>query len=144
MRLLLVLAAVLAFSSALAREQFLVESELWIDGQLRGTPVMVVDAGQPAMMSHLDDQEWVNHDTWRLEVEVEPDSDRLSPVQTYWVSVAIQHLVDGHWEYLADSIMGVPEGEPATLSVVDDGQEPTPESARLYLRLRTSRLRETD
>jgi len=130
--------------TAQASEQFLIESELWVDGQMRGTPVMMVSAGEAAVMIGLDDGDLIDAGNWRLEFEVEPDSDRLSPVQTYWVSVAVQHFNDGQWEYLADSIVGVPEGEFASLSIVEDGQESTPESAQLYLRLRTSRLKPSD
>jgi hypothetical protein len=141
---MLALVAVLVFGTAQAGDQFLIETELWVDGQLRGAPVLVVSAGQSAMMSRMDEQGLIEDGNWRLEVEVEPDNDRLSPVQIHWVSVAVQQLSDGEWDYLADSILGVPEGEFASLSIVDEGQEPTPESAQLYLRLRTSRLKPLD
>jgi hypothetical protein len=80
---------------------------------------------------------------WRLEVEVEPVNDAYAPTDTLWIHVGVHQQIDGEWERLADSILGVPEGETATFSVVDDDAAATPETAAVYLRIRTRRVAET-
>jgi hypothetical protein len=129
----------LALSGAVAAEQYLVEIELWLDGEQQGTPALVVEAGSMASISRGDVE---SDEVWRLEIEVEPaDSHILSPGDALWVHVGVHQKIDGEWEHLADSILGVPEGQTATFSVVDGEAESTPETAAVYLRIKTSRMR---
>ncbi|MGY6555388.1 MAG: hypothetical protein ACXIUM_12805 [Wenzhouxiangella sp.] len=125
-------------SQTVAAEKFFdVEAELWIEGVQRGTPSLRVAAHSEARLETGDADE-----RWRLEIEVEPVDDLYAPVNTLWVHVAVHHLIDGHWDHLLDSIVGVPEGEVATLSVVDGGAAATPATAAVYLRIRTTRAAE--
>lgn len=129
----------LGLAAQVLAEQYLIEAELWLDGEKQGTPTLVVNAGSPASIARLDDD---GSDSWRLEVEVESaDSHILSPGDALWVNVSVHQSVNGRWEHLADSILGVPEGQTATLSVVDGDAESSPETAAVYLRIKTSRMR---
>jgi hypothetical protein len=139
LRLTTLAAAALLISSAAAAEQFVVEAELWLAGEKHAAPTLIVAAGSPASVSRGDED---GSELWRLEVEVErAESHILSPGDALWVHVGVHQKIDGEWEHLLDSILGVPEGQTATLSVVDGDAEATPETAEVYLRLKTSRLR---
>lgn len=124
--------------SAAADQAFLVEAELWLDGVRRGTPSLQVLANSPASIEVGGDEQG-----FRLEVEVEPVNDAYAPSDTLWIHVGVHQQVEGEWELLADSILGVPEGETATFSVVDDDAAATPETAAVYLRIRTRRAAES-
>lgn len=135
----LLLLAALVFSAADAAEQYLVEAELWFDGTSQGTPTLVVQPGSPAAIARMDAD---GQDLWRLDVEVElAESHMFSPGDALWVHVGIHQQIDGEWEHITDTILGVPEGEFATLSVVDGDAEASPETAAVYLRIKTSRMR---
>lgn len=135
-------AAVLLFSTAAVAEQFLVEAELWLDGERHDVPVMIVTAEEAASVSPLADSSMLQ---WRLDVEVERAAEHMmAPDNALWVHVGIHHKIDGEWEHLTDSILGVPEGETAILSVVDGDAEASPETSAVYLRIKTSRLRQAD
>ena len=129
----LLLAGLLA-GPVLAADRYLVESSLWLDGRLVGTPTVIVDAGEPAS------RERGGEDGFRLTVMVEPVHDELIPQDILWLHVTVEQLGDEGWEELADSMLGAREGESTILSVVEAGQESTPESASLFLQARTSRL----
>ena len=129
--------ALAAIQPAAAEQRFLVEGELWIDGVERGTPSLLVPANSPASIEVGEDQQG-----WRLEVEVEPVNDGYAPADTLWVHVAVEQRVDGDWERLADTMLGVPEGETATFSIVDREDPATPEAAKVFLRLRTTRAQD--
>jgi hypothetical protein len=134
--LLLTALAVSAFAQA---EEYLIEAELWLNGVQQGTPTLIVEPGQPASIARTDTD---GEAMWRLEVEVEAaDSHILSPGDALWLQVAIHQHIDGEWEHITDAMLGVPEGQYATLSVVDDDAEASPESAAVYLRIKTSKLR---
>jgi hypothetical protein len=124
---------------ALAADSYLVEAELWLEGELRGMPTMIIEAGEPASLEREGDD-----DGFRLEIEIEPVHDPLAPANSLWLAVAIFQKSDDDWEHVADSILGVPEGQTATLSVVDDDAPATPETAAVYLRIKTSRLHAAD
>ncbi|TVS11967.1 MAG: hypothetical protein EA419_06500 [Wenzhouxiangella sp.] len=129
------LAALALAPAAVAEEPlYLVEAELHIDGVQRGTPSMMLAAGSPASLETGSDE-----DGYRLEVEIEPVSASAAPANSLWLHVAVFERVDGGWEELVDSILGVPEGDTATLSVVDGDAMATPETAAVYLRIRVSR-----
>ena len=132
------LLALAVIHGASAQQRFVVEGELWIDGVERGTPKLFVEASRPASIEVSD-----GTDSWRLEVEVEPVEDALAPVDTLWVHVAVHLQTEGEWERLADSMLGVPEGETATFSIVDDDALATAETAAVFLRLRTRRTAES-
>ena len=123
----------LFWSAAATEPSYLVEAELWIDGVKRGTPSLLILANTEARLETGDEES-----AWRLEVEVEPVDDGYAPAGTLWVHVAVHQRSGEIWEHLADSILGVPEGEFATLSVVDGGAPPDPETAAVYLRVRPS------
>jgi ribosomal protein S4 len=142
-RRLAMVVAVLFFSTAAAAEQFLVEAELWLDGERYDVPVMIVTPDEVSTMSPLADSSRLQ---WRLDVEVErADDHMMAPDNALWVHVGIHQKIDGEWEHLTDSILGVPEGETAILSVVDGDAEAhpeaSPETSAVYLRIKTSRLR---
>ncbi len=139
MRLSLIAIAllVLAVQALADQPQYHVEAELWIDGVKRGTPSLLIKANTEASLETGDED-----DRWRLEVEVEPVDDVFAPADTLWVHVAVHHRLGDHWDHLLDSIVGVPEGEVATVSVVDGDTMATPETAAVYLRIRTTRAAE--
>ena len=120
--------------AAAAEQRYLVEAELWLDGVQRGTPSLLISANTEASLETGDDETG-----WRLELEVEPVDDDYAPANALWVHVTVHQRTDGIWEHLVDSIVGVPEGEVATVSVVDGDADARPETAAVYLRLRTRR-----
>jgi hypothetical protein len=137
---LIVAVVALSFSALALAEQFLVEAELWIDGVQRGAPTLIVEADQLARVEVDDDQS-----VWRLEVKVErPGAMDFAPEGALWLQVEIHQDSGDKWEHLANTMLGVPEGETATLSVVDGDAPSTPETANVYLRIKTSRLRQAD
>lgn len=126
-------------------EQYLVEPELWLEGVLQTVPVMVLEAGAPAVLLGPRDQASVaSPGQWRLEVQVEGVEDPLAPSNMLWVGVNLAQFHEGDWELLADTMLGVPEGEPGVVSVVDGDGPASPETASVFLRLKTSRLRLAD
>lgn len=139
---LILLGACLAASLAAAQapERFLVESSLWLDGEAQTVPVLVVTAAEPGLLL----PETVSEGGWRMEVQARPVDDPLSPSDSLWIEVTLSLFEDGQWLPLIDSMLGVPEGETATLSVVEEGQQASPETAQVYLQLKTSRLRPAD
>ena len=135
----LVLMAALVFSAASQAGQYLIEAELWLDGIKQGTPSLIVQAGEPASIARMDTE---GEDLWRLEVEVElAESHILNPGDALWLHVGLHQQIDGEWEHITDTILGVPEGQVATLSVVDGDAEASPETAAVYLRIKTSKMR---
>jgi len=130
-----------AGSSVASEQQFLVETTLWLEGQARQVPAMVVKAREPAFLMPAAEDGSVSDGNWRLQVEVDPVDDPLIPTDSLWVNITIDRFENGTWENLTDSMLGVPEGEIATLSVVDGDNAPDPTTAQVYLEIRTSRLR---
>lgn len=127
------LAVGLLSQAALAEPRFLVEAELWVDGVLRGTPSLLVAALTEARLETGEADE-----RWRLAVEVEPVDDAYAPADTLWVHVAVHQRTAEGWDHLLDSIVGVPAGEVATVSLVDGDAEASPQTAAVYLRIRTT------
>jgi hypothetical protein len=130
--LLAVFSVFLPLGSAIAAEpaRFLVEAKLWIGGEQMGTPSLIVPANSPGSVEVGDVDSG-----WRLGVLVEPVTDAYAPADTLWMHVDIHQKIDGQWEVVADSLLGVPEGENATFSVVEGKQAATAESASLYLQI---------
>lgn len=129
--------------NVLAEERFLIEVELWLQGEKHGEPIMVVTAGEEASISRTDE---AGEEGWRLTVEVErPGRQEGAPFGALWLHVGVHQLLDGTWEHLADSILGVPEGQAATLSVVEgEVERPGPENSIVFLTARTSRVLQSD
>ena len=139
LRLAALLLIVAASGSAKGEEtRFLIEMELWLHGEQHGEPIMIVEAGSPASIEQSND-----HTGWRIEIEVEkPAPHERAPGGALWLHVGVHERVDGEWDLLADSILGVPEGQPATLSLVEgEVSEPSPENSIVFLQATTSRLR---
>jgi len=116
---------------------YLISFELWMHGEPVDAPRMIVEAGQPASME-MDGPR--GH--WRIEAEVErPAANEYAPDDALWLHLAVHERVDGEWEVLADTMLGVPEGQPATFSVVEgEIDEPSPEDSLMFLRATTSRV----
>lgn len=127
--------------SAASDQQFLVESSLWLDGQPQQVPAMVVRSQEPGFLMPTESDDGIVDGSWRLQVEVEPADDPLALTDSLWIYVTVDQFADGDWENLADSILGVPEGEVSTLSVSGDDGRHDPATAHVYLEIRTSRLR---
>lgn len=139
-RLLATLGCVMLFGMAQAADgesRFLIDMELWLYGEEQGTPSVFVTGGEPASI----EQGGGSRD-WRIEVEVEkPAAYEQAPGNALWLQLAVYEQVDGEWEMLADTMLGVPEGQPATLSVVEgEVEEASPDNSIVFLRATTSRL----
>ncbi len=136
MAVLLLIAATSGIAKG-SEPHFLIEMELWLHGEQHGVPIMVVEADNPASV------EQSNGDTgWRVDIEVEkPAAYEQAPGDALWLHVGVHEKIDGEWDLLADSILGVPEGQPATMTVVEgEVSDPSPENSIVYLRATTSRL----
>jgi len=138
----LILLSVSITGSALAAEarQYMVEMALWIDGEQRGTPMVVVSPDEPASVVVSDP---AGEGGWKVEVLVDPPvASEGAPAGAIWLNLAVHERRDGEWELLADTLLGVPEGREGVLSVVDSGvEQATPENSRVYLVTQASRLR---
>ena len=131
LRLIGSLALLLSAGLASATD-YVVESSVWIDGELRGTPSVVVEADKEATI------EMAQGETgWRMTLLVEPPMEHEGAARdAIWIRVGISERIDGEWEFLTDSMLGVRTGSTGSFSVVDPGVDAaTPESARLYVEL---------
>lgn len=142
LRVALALLSMLVAAGVLAAdgEQYMVELELWIDGEERGTPIVVVPPGEQASVEVGDPS---GHGGWRIEVLVEPPAiSEGAPTGATWLNLAVHELVDGQWEALTDSLLGLREGQPGTMTVVESGVEQgTRENSLVHLTAQVSRLR---
>ncbi|MEN1727309.1 MAG: hypothetical protein AAGJ52_02605 [Pseudomonadota bacterium] len=125
-------------------EQFLIESELWIDGELQAVPVMVIGLGEPGYLLQTNEEGRVEEGGWRLEFNADLADDPLNLSDALWVDVQLSIFEEGRWEPLLDSMLGVPEGEYSTISISDEGEQPSTEHSEVYLRLRVARLQARD
>lgn len=131
-------ALLLGDSSAQAAERYMIEMELWIDGSKRGEPMLIVEPAEPAEISSTDPE---GEKGWRIELEVEPPAAiEGSAGGSIWLRLSIHRLVDGSWQYLTDSMLGVPEGESHTLSVAGGDGGSGREDALVHLTAVISRL----
>lgn len=121
--------------------RYMIEMQLWIDGEQIGEPMVVVEPGEPATVSDggADDA----GPGWRIEVEVQaPESGAGLPGRAIWLDVRVEERRDGEWLELTDSILGVPEGEFSELSIAPRSvSDPRPGTSSLFFRARTSRLK---
>ncbi len=138
-------ALLLVAAGSAAADQYLVEPELWLNGVQQSLGVMVVEAGVPTvLLGPLAQASADGAEQWRLEVQVEGVDDPLAPSSMLWVGVNLAEFHEGEWELLADTMLGLPEGESGVVSVVDGDAPSSPETASVFLRLKTSRLRLAD
>lgn len=120
-------------------DQYMVEMTLWIDGEQRGTPVVIVEPDSPASVEVSDE---AGHGGWKIELLVEPPAaSEVAPAGATWLNLTIFEQRDGEWEPLADSLLGVREGRTGTMSVVEaDGEPATPKNSLVHLSAQVSRL----
>ncbi|MGY6630481.1 MAG: hypothetical protein ACXIUL_05660 [Wenzhouxiangella sp.] len=138
LRLALLLLAGLWAGQSIADDQFLIETRLWLGGELAGTPTVIARAGEPATLERLGEPQF------RLTLTVEAVQDRFAPTDTLWLTVEVETPGEEGWEAMVDTLLGVQEGRTASFSVVDGDDEATPETARLFLEVKPSRLRPAD
>jgi hypothetical protein len=121
-------------------DQYMVEMALWIEGEQRGTPIVVIEPDAPASVAVADES---GSERWKIELLVEaPSVSEGAPIGATWLNLTVYERRDGEWETLADSLLGVREGRTATMSVVGTGQEPaTKDNSLVYLEAQASRLR---
>lgn len=141
-RILILLLSACPAGLTLAAEgdQYMVEMELWTEGQQRGTPIVVVAPGEQASVELGDDS---GEGGWKIDVLLDPPAAAEgAPVGAIWLNLTVHELRDGEWEPLADSLLGVPEGRSASMSVVEAGvEQATPENSVVYLTAQASLLR---
>ncbi len=121
---------------AVAGSEHRVELDLWLDGVHQGEHQLDLKAGEPGELVH---EPHGADSGWRLVFEIEsPDPAEGAPSNALWVHVEIHHKQDGQWDMLADSLLGVVEGRPATLSVVEGpADDRGPDGSLVFLTLRT-------
>lgn len=136
LRAVLASALLLASASVLA-ETYRIQSELWLDGELRGSPELVVEAGVDGTVETTDDDAG-----WRLVFRVEPPADAEGAISgSVWVHIEAFERSDGEWHALADSLLGLPPGRTGTFSIVEDPEaDPRPENTRMYLQVDVTSL----
>lgn len=129
-------------TSAADAERYMLEMEVWFEGEYRDAPVLVVESGEPASI----DVEGVEgRSGWKIEVQVNPPGPgEGAPDGAIWMDFSIHQQEDGQWEHLADSMLGVHEGRTGTLSVANDEGQASPESSLVYVEVLASRLRPGD
>lgn len=137
--LCLALLALAGSTPASEAVRYMLEMELWIEGEHRDSPLLVVESGEPASIT-VDDAE--GRSGWKIEVEVNPPGPAEgAPDGAIWIDFAIHQLEDGQWEHLADSMLGIHEGRTGKLSVADGSVQATAANSRVFLEVRASRLR---
>lgn len=137
-----VLTLVLAFvagSAMAAGDRYMIDLALWINGEKVGEPMVIVEAGKPASILKQDEEDASGY---RVELEVEhPGPEEGAPGGAIWLHVGVSELADGSWENLADSMIGVVEGETGTISVVEgEVAQPEPGNSIVYLTANPLRL----
>lgn len=116
--------------------QYRIESAVWCSGELRGEPELLLQPGVPGTFEIHSPES-----SWRLSVGVEPPGDSEGArAESLWFKVGIEQMVDGEWEFLTDTMLGTPLGEPGVITVVDEGQAEGPETASLYVELTAQRV----
>lgn len=141
---LLALLATAVASGAEPEARYMIEMQLWIEGEQAGEPIVVVEPGEPATLSEGGAE--AGAPGWRIEVEVQaPNAGAGLPARAIWLDVRVDEWQDDGWTELVDSVLGVPEGEFSELSVTPESvSDPTPETSMVFLRARTSRLKPGD
>lgn len=109
-------------------------SEAWSSGQLLGRPELVVESGKS---SHF--EVGGATDRWRLGIEIEePGEHEGAKPGAVWITVVIEQRIDGEWQFLTDTMLGMPSGKPGRITVLgeDESASDNPrDHAPLYLEL---------
>ena len=117
--------------------RYAIESAVWCAGQLRGEPELVLSPGIPGTFEiHGPDS------SWRLSVEIDTPAEGEGAIaESLWFKVGIEQRVDGHWEFLTDTMLGTPLGKPGIITVVEQGaQDAGRETAPLYVEMTAQRI----
>jgi len=128
---------------SVGQTQYRVQSAVWCSGQLRGEPELLLEAGKPGQFE-IDSPE----SSWRLRVEVEaPGTHEGAGPDSLWFKVGIDQKVDGDWEFLTETMLGVPPGRPGRITVAapaDSGEvvDTSRENAPLYVELSAEPVRD--
>lgn len=128
--LLLLAVSVCALAETAVGPQYSVKTKVWMNGDLRGTPELVVQAESDAMIENRS-----GDDAWRMHVLVEaPHESENAMDGAIWIKLGIEQEVDGEWEFLTDTLLGLPPGQTGSISVVGEHVEiATPENANLFV-----------
>lgn len=139
MRTVILMLALLSPIAHADQPQYRIDAAVWCSGQLRGQPELILTPGKTGSFE-IDAPE----SDWRLTVEIEPAADNEHAMrESLWYKVGIEQKIDGQWEFLTDTMLGTPLGEPGRISVVDEDGSEAPESAPLYVELTASRAEST-
>lgn len=129
-----VLLSLIVLTAALpaVANDFMVEAQVWIDGELSGTPRLLVQPDVPASI-----EVEYGDVAWRMSVVVEsPEAREGAASDAIWVKVGISERVGDEWIFLTDSMLGVRKGATGSFSVVEpDVEIATRDNARLFVEL---------
>lgn len=121
----------LACATAVAADAFEVESALSVSGQVQTTTPVRVEANTATQL-------WADAD-WQLFITVTPIDDPFAPAHALWMTVRLEAWLDEQWQPMSESVLGVPPGEWAALTVGDVDQDGDVDTVDLInLRLRVS------
>ena len=129
--LLLLTVAACALAETEIEPQYLVKTKVWMDGELRGEPELLVEADKEATVT----LEFNQGGAWRMDVLVEAPGEFENAMEgAIWLKLTIAEEVDGEWEFLTDTMLGMPPGQTGSISVVGEGVESaTPENSNLFV-----------
>lgn len=102
---------VFASAVAIAADTFTVESVLSVSGQAQTTTPVRVEANTATQL-------WGDSE-WQLFVTVTPIDDPFAPTNALWMTVRLEAWLDDDWQPISESVLGVPPGEWAALTVGD-------------------------
>ncbi|HLR87757.1 MAG TPA: hypothetical protein VK064_07780 [Wenzhouxiangella sp.] len=121
---------VAAAAQAAGSAPYQISVELWIEGHQLDVPAVAVARNRPAELIVSDNS--APDRPWKLVVATDSPPASAGIV---WLDISIfEQGDDGQWALLADSLLGLSDSGPATMSVTGDGQgEPTPASSLVYL-----------
>lgn len=129
----MLLSLILLPLAADAAEPYQISARVWIDGELRGTPTLMVPSEETATI-----EVGNGAGAWRMSIRVEhPREHEAADPGGIWMTVGLDQKVGEDWEHLTETLIGTPLGEPGRISVVapDAPAEATPEQAQLYVEL---------
>lgn len=122
---------VLASTVAVAADTFQVETALSVSGQTQTTTPVGVDANTATQL-------WGDSD-WQLFVTITPIDDPFALANALWMTVRLEAWLDEQWQPISESVLGVPPGEWAALTVGGVDQDDGVDTVDLInLRLRVS------
>lgn len=137
--LFLALSVLAGSASASEVKRYMLEMTVWIEGERREAPVLIIDSGEP---TSIDFEGAEGRRGWKIEVQVNPPGPgEGAPEGAIWMDFSIHRQEDGQWEHLADSMLGIHEGRTGTLSVASEDGQASPENSLVYVEVLASRLR---